>query len=275
MPNCIGAIDGKHIEIRAPSNFGSLYFNYKKFNSIVLLATCNHRYEFTLVDVGAYGGGSDGGIFARSELGKSLEEKSLDIPKEYANLPGSNIIMPYYFVGDEAFKLSENLMRPYPGRHLSDIKRIFNYRLSRARRCIENAFGIIVARWRVFSKPIGFEPDSVDVLVLASVCLHNFLMARTQKQVRQMYCPQEPIHQENMDEMNLPENIAQTHTQADATVAHNIRDLLKILNCIIKLHNIFFCLKAKSAGSTSISRDKYQDTREVNCIFLKCKRKCK
>ncbi|OXU17516.1 hypothetical protein TSAR_005613 [Trichomalopsis sarcophagae] len=49
-------------------NSGALFFNYKKFYSIVLLAACNHRYEFTLVDVGAYGSESDGGILARSEF---------------------------------------------------------------------------------------------------------------------------------------------------------------------------------------------------------------
>jgi len=59
-------------------------------------------------------------------------------------------IMPYVFVGDEAFQLQENLMRPYPFCGVTEDQHTYNYRLSRTRRVVESAFGISAARWRIF-----------------------------------------------------------------------------------------------------------------------------
>lgn len=198
LPNCVGAIDGKHITIQAPPNSGSAYFNYKKTFSIVLMAVCDARYQFTLFDVGAYGSDSDGGILSRSTFGKALYEGTLNLPKGRARLPGSDKETPCYFVGDEAFQMSINIMRPYPGRTLNDQRRIFNYRLSRARRTIENTFGILAARWRILRRPIIAGPEVVDKFVVAAMCLHNFLKAKNDETTpqQQRYCPSQFVDRE-------------------------------------------------------------------------------
>ena len=174
FPHCLGAIDGKHIGIECPINSGSLYFNYKGFFSLVLLAVCDAHYVFTLVNIGEYGSNNDSGILLNSTMGQKLENNSLALPQPEP-LNGCHPHLPYYMLGDDIFALKTWLMRPFPGRNVPEAQRIFNYRLSRARRVIENAFGILRARWRIFSRPIKASVETAEAITKAAVCLHNFL----------------------------------------------------------------------------------------------------
>jgi hypothetical protein len=125
---------------------------------------------------------------------------SIPDPEPIANFEqGGN--MPYTFVADEAFPLKSYLMRPFPGRALDDRKRIYNYRLSRARRRIENTFGkqlvlhnclnriaiiminsyallfsgILTHRWKLLLRMMQWQPAKTTKLIKGMCVLHNYL----------------------------------------------------------------------------------------------------
>lgn len=187
IPNCLGAIDGKHIMLRCPPNSGSSYYNYKKQYSIVLMAIADYRYRFSLVDIGAYGGNSDGGIFSNSEIGENLRNNNLNLPEGKANLPGCDIQTSGFFVADDAFQLSTRIMKPYSGKYLSNKKQIFNYRISRARQTIESTFGIYSNRWNIFHQALRMLPETANIVIAATVCLHNFIMIEEENNGEKMY----------------------------------------------------------------------------------------
>ncbi|XP_069819612.1 uncharacterized protein [Dendropsophus ebraccatus] len=175
FPNCIGALDGKHIRVKKPSRSGSLYYNYKQYFSVVLLALADSDYRFVIVDIGAYGSSADAGVFRASRMSELLHSGQLSIP-DSKTLPGSSgPPAPYVIVADEAFGLQTHLLRPFPRRGLDDRRRIFNYRLTRARRYVECAFGILSSKWRVFQSALQLNPDNVRKVIQACVILHNYV----------------------------------------------------------------------------------------------------
>ena len=154
FPNCLGAMDGKHVVIVAPAISGTLFFNYKKTFSIVLLAICNANYEFLMVDIGEAGRQSDAGVFANSNIERSITKNLLPVPNPCA-LPRTTKQFPYVFVADDAFPLRLHIVKPCTDCNLDIKKSIANYRISRARRIIENTFRILAARFRIFYRPIN------------------------------------------------------------------------------------------------------------------------
>ena len=141
FPHCVGAIDGKHIFMQAQANCGSRYFNYKDTHSIVLLAVCDYNYCFTLVDIGDYERQSDGDVFSNSTFVIAMEVNyCLCLPLilyQVKHLQRHTSLLV------TALPLKTYLLRPYPGTYLPNNKKIFNYHLSKTRRVIENAFGIL------------------------------------------------------------------------------------------------------------------------------------
>lgn len=169
FPNCIGAIDGKYVRLVNPKGGGS--------TDCVLLAVCDANYRFLFIDVGSYDYESDSSIYENNIVFRKMQENTLNIPNDRPVAVGGEPL-PFVLVGDEAFRLSPHVLRPYAGRDkdLPQMKRIFNYRLSRARRCIECAFGILTNKWHIFHKPLSVM--NAETIIRACCILHNFVRER-------------------------------------------------------------------------------------------------
>lgn len=109
-----------------------------------------------------------------------MNNEQLNLPKEIVNLPDSNIKTFLYFIGDDAFRLSNRIMKPYSGKNLSDKQQICNYRFLRARRTVKSAFGIFANKWRIFHTSICMLPETANIILTASVCLHNYVLKEEQ-----------------------------------------------------------------------------------------------
>ena len=230
LPHALGALDGKHIQIRKPAQSGSLYRNYKKFFSIVLLGLVDADYKFIWADVGGLGHQSDAQLYNDSDLQECLEDGTLDIPAP-SPLPNDNQDTPYFFVGDDAFALRTTMMKPYSQRGLSDSHLIYNYRISRARRVVENAFGILAQRWRFLLQVCQQEPDNVRKMVMTAVCLHNLM------RIRYPHAQNAALDQEDDDHNVVPGEWRQDANmrdmrqavgrQHDTIAAKDMREMLK------------------------------------------------
>ena len=166
LPNIIGALDGKHIRITC--------HNYKGFFSLQFLAMFDARYCVTLFDIGQYGSNNHTGVLKDSVFRKMFEVGSMNIPAPRSVLGCIFDPLPYFLVADEIVPLKTWLVRPYPGQ-LSEEQKVYNYRHSRARRVIENAFCILCTRFRIFYVPINAAVENIECYVKAAVVLHNYL----------------------------------------------------------------------------------------------------
>ena len=172
FPHCLVAIDGKHVNIRAPPDTGSEYFNYKKQFSVVLLWIADADALSIAFDIGAPGSQSDGGIFKHGCLSNLCQSASIPPPSEQGDQVDP---IPYFFIGEEAFALTEQLIKPYPHCTAIGDEKVYNYRLSRPRRNVENAFGIMCARFRILLRTMELNVANAIQVIRACVVLHNSL----------------------------------------------------------------------------------------------------
>ncbi|XP_068130636.1 uncharacterized protein [Hyperolius riggenbachi] len=174
FPNCLGAIDRKHVGIVCPTFSGSNFFNDNQLFSMVLLTIVDADYKFLYVDIEPNGGSCDCTSYSNYKFERLLESGRLNLP-EPKPWPGTTQPHPFVFIGDGAFELSTHIMQPYDHGSLNSKQRHFNRRLTKARSMVECAFGILAAKWRIFQSSLQITPEDAVCVIKAACVLHNYV----------------------------------------------------------------------------------------------------
>ena len=142
-----------------------------------MLALVDGQYKFRWVDVGTAGSCSDAQIFNACQLKRKIEDGRIGFPDPAPITQGGRDV-PYFILADDAFALKTWLMKPYGRRMLTREEMIASNRISRGRRVVENAFGILVLRFRVKLTTVELPPATVREVVFTCVVLHNILRSQ-------------------------------------------------------------------------------------------------
>lgn len=170
------------------------------------MAIVNANYEFIMCDFGVNGRISDGGVIEYTHFYEKLKHGKLSIPPPQEQI-NSERGLPFVFIGDEAFALRCDFLKPFSQRELDHDKKNFNYRLSRARCRVENAFGILSARFRIYHTAISINLKAIDKVVMATCVLHNFLRRRYST----VYAPDNNLYRENIEDGTVELGLQSNH----------------------------------------------------------------
>ena len=122
-------------------------------------------------------GGRGGSWVKLTNLRHKIEDGSIGFPDSESPGIGEPKVN-FFILGDDASLLKLWLMRPYSSQGMDLKERVFNYRISRGRRVVENAFRIPTSRFRIFQSPLQQEPLVVNRVVMTCLVLHNLLRIR-------------------------------------------------------------------------------------------------
>lgn len=160
------------------------------------MAVTDSSYRFLYMDIGAEEGAGDGGTWFKCSLHDAINEKRVGFPED-SELPNDDTPIPFHLVGDDTFALKTWMMKPYSHQSQVPEERIFSYRLFHTQRVVENAFGLLQTRLRVFGTTFQQAPALVKTIIMCRCVLHNLILERY------------PFPQQEVDHEDVEHNLVQ------------------------------------------------------------------
>ena len=159
--DCLGALDGTHIDVHLPPQDQIRYRNRKSHLSQNVLAVCNFEMQFTYILAGWEGSAHDGTV-----LRDAIYNHGFQTPERK------------YWLGDAGYTNTDTVLVPYRATryHLreqrlasqkpANLKELFNLRHASLRNVIERIFGVLKRKFKVPQTPAEYSIETQTHIIL-------------------------------------------------------------------------------------------------------------